>query len=103
MRTDVPLVIPSYVAKDGSANVAVTPTGNTVVVIKYSHRGDCNSSGAVNAGDLSAGILEYFDADLPYTPDSSAPLGWLSGPGGTSRATPTAVTHLATARRRSTT
>jgi len=70
--TSVPLNF-TAASLDGGALPVDTDNGK-VLVISNSARGDCNSDGAVNAGDFSAIVLETFDADEPW---------WLNAPQST--------------------
>ncbi len=80
LRTDVPIAITNVVAQDGSSPVAINATGQTVIVIADGMRGDCNSTGTVNAADLTADVLEIFDsADGSNTPGSPF-MAWLNAP-----------------------
>jgi hypothetical protein len=70
--TSVPLNF-TAASLNGGALPVDTDNGK-VLVISNSARGDCNSDGAVNAGDFSAIVLETFDDDLPW---------WLEAPKST--------------------
>ena len=59
----------SLTGVDGPLPVSTDP--GSVLVIANSDRGDCNSDGAVNAGDFSAIVLETFDTDLPWWLDAT--------------------------------
>jgi hypothetical protein len=82
LRNDVALGLSSANATNGSSPVAVNPlTGNTAIVIENSARGDCNANGFVNAADLSATVLEYWDvADQSHLGSGTPPFGWLQAP-----------------------
>lgn len=55
----------SYTVTDNDAPTPLTDSATvSVIVVTNDPRGDCNSDGAVNAGDLAALGLEIFDADL---------------------------------------
>lgn len=86
LRTDVPVAITNVVAQDGSNPVAISATGQTVVVIADAPRGDCNSTGTINAADLTADVLEIFDSldgssvsGSPYTAWLNAPYSYYKG------------------------
>jgi hypothetical protein len=72
--TSVPLTFPVGTASLNGGALPVDTDDGKVLVISNSARGDCNSDGAVNAGDFSAIVLETFDEDLP---------GWLEAPKST--------------------
>jgi hypothetical protein len=72
--TTVPLTFTSATLTAGSNPLPVETDDGQVLVISNSSRGDCNSDGAVNAGDFSAIVLETFDADTPW---------WLNAPQST--------------------
>jgi hypothetical protein len=48
---------------DGRVRTLSTPTDGWLAVVEDDARGDCNSDGAINAGDFPATALEIFDGD----------------------------------------
>ncbi len=55
----------SYTVRDNHNGGTLTDTDNvTVTVVANDARGDCNSDGAVNAGDFPAFVLELNDTDV---------------------------------------
>jgi hypothetical protein len=61
---------------DGRVRTLATPANGWLAVVEDDARGDCNSDGAINAGDFSATALEIFDGD---TSNNS----WLQSPKST--------------------
>lgn len=73
----------SGVSLKTSGDVAVTTTSNSskLVVVNSDGRGDCNSSGQLDAGDFPAIAIEYFDDEGTYGGLTSP--HWLLSPRGT--------------------
>lgn len=65
----------------GDVAVTTTSTGGKLVVVDDDIRGDCNSDGALNAGDFPAIVIEHFDDEGTYGGLSSP--HWLLSPRGT--------------------
>ncbi len=71
---------PSLKAAGGAAFNYATSNGK-IVVVANDIRGDCNSDGALNAGDFSATALEIWDVESTLnTSQDLAPDSWLWSP-----------------------
>lgn len=77
--------VPASMSIGVSPSPVVHPTNvvglqGKVFIIDDSARGDCNWSGAVNAADLSATVLEIFDTGFLDDNTGTAPAGFLTAP-----------------------
>ncbi len=66
---------------DGRVRTLSAPTNGRLAVIEDDARGDCNSDGAINAGDFSATALEILD-------DDDSGISWLHSPKDDFRGSP---------------
>jgi hypothetical protein len=73
----------TYTARDNYSGGTLTDTATvSFTVVAADARGDCNSDGAVNAGDFSAIVLENFDADVSSNWYQSYAAGFAGSPLG---------------------
>ena len=79
--TDLVILEDSSLRATGAAEVVHTKSNGKLVVVANDGRGDCNSSGQLDAGDFPAIAIEFFDAEPTY--GALASPHWLLSPLGT--------------------